>query len=188
MKAERQISILLLISSISILGGEMSTPSLVYAESQTDSNILNFLFVQHSESGSISKINSTTYSLQLNDLADNVFLFSDRPERIVDTQSIEEFVGNWTLGADSFQDDPPNAALGFLDDDNQKLDTVVIELFNPKYEKDQNTLKYDFSFLDNSIAASFPDLPYKTGQSILVIDAIAKFKAHGCEHGDPGCA
>jgi hypothetical protein len=139
---------------------------------QTNSTIVKFLFIQHGESGLISKINSTTYSLQLNDLADNVILFSDRPNRIVDTQSIQEFIGNWTQGDDSFEIDPPNAALTFLESDNQKIDALVIELYNIQYDEEQNILKYDFTFLNNTIAASLPDLPYKTGESILVIDSV----------------
>lgn len=141
-------------------------------QGQTNSSIVKFLFIQHGESGSISKINSTTYSLQLNDLADNVILFSDRPNRIVDTQSIQEFIGNWTQGEDSFEIDPPNAALTFLEDDNHKIDALVIELYNIEYDEEQNILKYDFTFLDNTTAASLPDLPYKTGESILVIDSV----------------
>jgi hypothetical protein len=141
-------------------------------QGQTNSSIVKFLFIQHGESGSISKINSTTYSLQLNDLAENVILFSDRPNRIVDTQSIQEFIGNWTQGEDSFEIDPPNAALTFLEDDNQKIDALVIELYNIEYDEEQNFLKYDFTFLDNTTAASLPDLPYKTGESILVIDSV----------------
>ncbi|MDW0119482.1 MAG: hypothetical protein QOK88_08950 [Nitrososphaeraceae archaeon] len=141
-------------------------------QGQTNSSIVKFLFIQHGESGSISKINSTTYSLQLNDLAENVILFSDRPNRIVDTQSIQEFIGNWTQGEDSFEIDPPNAALTFLEDDNQKIDALVIELYNIEYDEEQNILKYDFTFLDNTTAASLPDLPYKTGESILVIDSV----------------
>lgn len=141
-------------------------------QGQTNSSIVKFLFIQHGESGSISKINSTTYSLQLNDLAENVILFSDRPNRIVDTQSIQEFIGNWTQGEDSFEIDPPNAALTFLEDDNQKIEALVIELYNIEYDEEQNILKYDFTFLDNTTAASLPDLPYKTGESILVIDSV----------------
>lgn len=107
-------------------------------QGQTNSSIVKFLFIQHGESGSISKINSTTYSLQLNDLAENVILFSDRPNRIVDTQSIQEFIGNWTQGEDSFEIDPPNAALTFLEDDNQKIDALVIELYNIEYDEEHS--------------------------------------------------
>jgi hypothetical protein len=70
-----------------------------------------FLAIQHAQSGTISDINSTSYTLQLNDLADKTILFSDRPNRIVVTETTQDFVGNWTSGEDSFQVDPPNAAL-----------------------------------------------------------------------------
>jgi hypothetical protein len=160
------LSILLITSVVTIqISAQIDQP-------QTNSTIVKFLFIQHGESGLISKINSTTYSLQLNDLADNVILFSDRPNRIVDTQSIQEFIGNWTQGDDSFEIDPPNAALTFLESDNQKIDALVIELYNIQYDEEQNILKYDFTFLNNTIAASLPDLPYKTGESILVIDSV----------------
>jgi hypothetical protein len=39
---------------------------------------------------------------------------------------------------------------------------------NPKYEKDENMLRYDFTFLGN---VTFPDLPAKFAKSVLVIDS-----------------
>ena len=143
-------------------------PFPVYAQDQTDS-MVEFLFIQHAESGSISRINSTTYSLQLGDLSDRTVLFSNRPDRIVATQSIQDFIGNWTSAQDRFQVDPPNAALVILDS-GQKEDIFEIELFNPKYEKDGKILRYDITFLGN---ATVPDLPDKLGKSVLVIDGIA---------------
>jgi len=69
-----------------------------------------FLAIQNAQSGTISEINSTTFVLKLSDLADKLILFSDRPDRVVVTQSNQEFVGNWTSGQESFRLDPPNAA------------------------------------------------------------------------------
>lgn len=175
MQLRKYVNLLLLTLSLSIFLNTSVVIIQISAQEdhgQTNSSIVKFLFIQHGESGTISKINSTTYSLQLNDLADNVILFSDRPNRIVDTQSIQEFIGNWTQGEDSFEIDPPNAALTFLEDDNQKIDALVIELYNIEYDEEQNILKYDFTFLHNTTAASLPDLPYKTGESILVIDSV----------------
>jgi hypothetical protein len=83
------------------------------------------------------------------------------------TQSIPDFIGNWTAGQNSFRKDPPNAALVVLTE-NQKQDIYQIELLNPKYEKDENMLKYDFTFLGN---VTFPDLPAKFAKSVLVIDS-----------------
>jgi len=44
---------------------------------------------------SISEINETAYSLELNDVSDKTILFSDRPDRIVKTTSTLDFIGNW---------------------------------------------------------------------------------------------
>jgi hypothetical protein len=173
---------------MSIFGISSFLPVPVDAQVQSDSKTINFLFVQDGESSSISKINSTSYSLQINGVDDEVIVFSDRPDRILQVNSIEDFTGNWTIGEDSFQQDPPNAALLLLEENNEKIDRFIIELYNINYDKDQKVLKYDFIFLDNSTATQLSDLPYNSGQTVLVIDAIAKFKAHGCEHGLPECA
>ena len=39
--------------------------------------------MQHAQSGLLSEINATTYSLELNDVSDKTILFSDRHDRIV---------------------------------------------------------------------------------------------------------
>lgn len=82
--------------------------------------------IQHAAWGSVSEINSTSYSLQLDDLSDKIILFSDRPTRIVQTQTIDDFIGNWTSGQDSFQANPHNAALVVLIDDSEQ-DVFEIE-------------------------------------------------------------
>ncbi len=139
-------------------------------QGQTGTNIESpqFLAIQHAQSGTISDINSTSYTLQLNDLAHKTILFSDRPNRIVATETTRDFVGNWTSGEDSFQVDPPNAALVVLTDD-QEDDVFEIELFNPTYDEDEKVIRYDFSVLGN--ATSSPDLPPNLGKSVLIIDS-----------------
>ena len=101
-------------------------------------------------------------------MADKTILFFDRPNRIVATQSTQEFIGNWTAGQDSFQVDPPNAALVVLTDD-QEDDVFEIELFNPVYDHDKKSLIYDFSILVSVTSPS--DLPDNLGKSVLVIDS-----------------
>ncbi|HKQ20956.1 MAG TPA: hypothetical protein VJS91_02860, partial [Nitrososphaeraceae archaeon] len=67
-------------------------------QAQTEANIESpqFLAILHAQSGSISEINSTSYALKLNELTDKTIFFSDRPNKIVATQSIQDFIGNWT--------------------------------------------------------------------------------------------
>ena len=117
--------VLLLVSVMNVV----SFFSAGYAQQvQTETSIESpqFLAIQNAQSGTISEINSTTFLLQLNDLADKLILFSDRPDRVVVTQSNQDFIGNWTSGQEGFQLDPPNAVLVI---DDQKEDTIEIELY-----------------------------------------------------------
>jgi hypothetical protein len=43
-------------------------------------------------------------------------MFSDRPNRIVSSVDTTNFIGNWSVGSDSFATDPPNAVL-IVDDE-----------------------------------------------------------------------
>lgn len=135
-------------------------------QSSTSAESPQFLAIQHAQFGTISEINSTSFLLQLNDLADKSILFSDRPDRVVVTQSNQDFIGNWTSGQESLRMDPPNAVLVT---DDQKEDTIEIELYNPKYENDGKKLSYEFTFLGNTTTVS--DLPKQLGKSVLIVDS-----------------
>ena len=100
-------------------------------------------------------------------MTNKTILFSDRPNRIILTQSIQDFIGNWTSGDDSFQVDPPNAALVLTED--QEVDVYEIELFNPRYDNNEKTIRYDFTILGNATSSS--DLPDNLGESVLIIDS-----------------
>lgn len=170
MKTHNTRVIFSMLSTISVFVGISLLMTEIFAQQgETGTNIESpqFLAIQHAQSGTISDINSTSYTLQLNDLADKTILFSDRPNRIVVTETTRAFVGNWTSGEDSFQVDPPNAALVLTDD--QEDDVFEIELFNPTYNEDENAIRYDFSVLGN--ATSSPDLPSNLGKSVLIIDS-----------------
>jgi hypothetical protein len=98
-----------MLSTISVFVGISLLITAVFAqqgEMGTNIESPQFLAIQHAQSGTISDINSTSYTLQLNDLADKTFLFSDRPNRIVVTETTQHFVGNWTSGEDSFSSRP----------------------------------------------------------------------------------
>ncbi|MDR4512071.1 MAG: hypothetical protein MRJ93_10260 [Nitrososphaeraceae archaeon] len=137
-------------------------------ENITSSNEpINFIAIQHAQSGSISKVNATTNFLELHDVS-NPILFSDRPDRIVKTESTQQFLDRWyDAGIDaknSFFSDPPNAALVIDDQDGQ--DVAILELFEPAYDYDSNVLVYNFNYLNNTISK----LPNEFGQTTLVID------------------
>jgi hypothetical protein len=154
----------------------------------------NFLFIQHAQSGSVSEVNATTSTLELSDVSDKTIMFSDRPDRIVTSQSTSDFVGNWSQGEDSFAADPPNAVL-ILDDEEERQEVAVIELFNPEYDSEANTLRYDIS-AENATAtttSSSIDLPNEFGQSTLVIDPdtgptiVTEGDSNGCNGECPDC-
>jgi hypothetical protein len=86
----------------------------VMATAQTadgNTTAVEFLSIQSAQSGSLSQINETAYTLELNNIANNAIMFSDRPNRIIETVSTADFIGNWTAGSNSFAADAPNDAL-----------------------------------------------------------------------------
>ena len=114
-----------------------------------------FLFIQGAQSGSVSEVNATTSTLELSDVSDKTILFSDRPDRIVGSANTTDFIGNWSIGTNNFAVDPPNAVLILDDEVEQRQDLAVIELFNPEYDPEANTLKYDIT-AENATTTTHP--------------------------------
>ena len=129
-----------------------------------------FLFILNADSGSVIEVNDTTSTLQLSNVSDKTISFSDRPNRIVTASNTTDFIGNWSVGANNFAVDPPNAVL-VLDNVLQRLDLSEIQLFNPEYDSEANTLKYDIS-AENATSI---DLPDKFGLTTMIIDAESKY-------------
>ncbi|MFB5600600.1 MAG: hypothetical protein ACE5SW_10270 [Nitrososphaeraceae archaeon] len=153
----------------------LSMFNLVYAQEKgnvTDSEEpMKFFAIQHAQSGSISETNSTAYTLELNDVSDKTILFSDRPERIVTSIITSDFIGNWSSGNNNFVEDVPNAVL-VVDGIEGQQDTTIVELFNPIYDLDKNSLKYKVT-PDNSTSI---ELPGEFGQTTIVIDSGQKIQ------------
>jgi hypothetical protein len=124
-----------------------------------------FLSIQSAQSGSITRINDTAYALELDNVSDKTILFSDRPYRIVTTIGTNEFIGNWSVGDDSFSEDSPNAIM--VVDDIQGQDTSTMILFDPVYDENKKTLRYEVT-PDNATSI---ELPKDLGKSTLIIDA-----------------
>ena len=124
-----------------------------------------FLFILNADSGSVIEVNDTTSTLQLSNVSDKTISFSDRPNRIVTASNTTDFIGNWSVGANNFAVDPPNAVL-VLDNVLQRLDLSEIQLFNPQYDPEANTLKYDIS-AENATSI---DLPDEFGLTTMIID------------------
>ncbi|MFB5601036.1 MAG: hypothetical protein ACE5SW_12520, partial [Nitrososphaeraceae archaeon] len=99
----------------------------------------------------------------------NPILFSDRPDRIIKTESTQQFLDRWynagTNAENTFFLYPPNATL--VMDDQQHQNVAIVELFEPAYDYDSNILVYNFKYLNNTISK----LPIEFGQITLVIDS-----------------
>jgi hypothetical protein len=110
-------------------------------------------------------------ALELSDVSDKTILFSDRPDRIVGSANTTDFIGNWSSGPNNFAVDPPNAVLIVDDETEQRQDYAIIELFNPQYDPEANTLRYDITAENaTTTTSSSINLPGEFGQSTLVID------------------
>ena len=151
------------------------TSSFAQDENTIASEQPKFFAIQHAQSGSISEINETAYSLELNDISDKTILFSDRPDRIVTSVSTLDFIGNWSNGEDSFAIDAPNAVL-VVDEQGEQQDVTIVELFNPIYNSNEKTLKYEVT-PDNSTTVN---LPSEFGQTTLMIDVTPDSETSCC--------
>ena len=101
----------------------------------------------------------------LHALAPSTLMFSDRPERIVGHLSAAQFVDGWGHGENSFQDDPPNAVLSFLEEGDVMPEDVVVTLTNPRL--DGADLTYNATVLEG-------ELPNTTGPCSLFIDPVGR--------------
>ncbi|MGD1836682.1 MAG: hypothetical protein ACPKPY_01315 [Nitrososphaeraceae archaeon] len=159
------LTVWILFSLLSFVAITTSLNSVYTQENATDSEQPKFFAIQHANSGSITEINATAYSLELNDVSNKTILFSDRPDRIVKSMTTSDFIGNWSTGQNSFAVDAPNAVL-VVDSNKDKQDTAILEVFNPVYDSNKKALKYEVT--PNN--ATSIDLPKEFGQTTLIID------------------
>ena len=100
-----------------------------------------FLFVQPFDGGTWAPKDGEdgVYTLTLTGAAANTIYFSDRPERIVGLSPTQTFLD----GLGFTPENPPNAALVAPREDGEGQEILVIELIDPRYDADAETLTYD---------------------------------------------
>ena len=163
---KNNLTLFMILPTLSVLVIGTSLTTVVYGQEENmTEHVPKFFAIQHANSGSLSEINETAYSLELNDVSDKTILFSDRPDRIVTSVSTSDFIGNWSVGQDDFKVDVPNAVLVI---EEIEQDIVIIELFNPVYDHNEKTLKYTIKPDDSKSI----ELPAKFGQNVIVLDFI----------------
>ena len=130
----------------------------VNTEPQVDS--IEALFVQ-----SARGMTSSDDTMTFHGLAHSTLFFADRPQRVVGHLSSKKFVNQWGEGENSFAEDPPNAVISFLENDDAPPEEVTVELLDPQIDED--TLTYKIIVLDGK-------LPAKAGPCSLFIDPVGR--------------
>ncbi len=118
------------------------------------------MFVQTAQS---MTRNGTT--LTLHGITPSTLYFSDRPKRIVGHMSTGDFVALWGEGDNSFEEDPPNAVLGFLEPGDQVPEDAVVVIQQPHLENGQ--LSYSIEALEGTV-------PTQAGPVTLFIDPFGR--------------
>jgi len=111
-------------------------------------------------------IDSDGKTLTLRGITPSTLYFSDRPERVVGHMTTADFVDLWAIGDNSFESDPPNAVLAFLEPGADVPDDVVVVLREPVLDG-AGDLSYSVEVLEGAV-------PAKTGPVTLFIDPFGR--------------
>ena len=143
------------------------------------------LYVQTAHSGTLSAETADGKRiLTLNNVSPTTVYFSEKPDRETGHESTAAFIAEWNSGEDSFEANPPNAALDIIDDDSQSI--VIVELMGAKYDASTQTLEYEILILDDETNGTIPE---SFDEAALFIDSTFKKYHCGCEPaaGERGC-
>jgi hypothetical protein len=110
-------------------------------------------------------ITSDGTTLTLTEVTPSTLYFSDRPKRIVGHMTTADFVDLWAEGDNSFQDDPPNAVLAFLEPGDNVPEEAVVVIEQPRLEN--GNLTYTVNALEGSV-------PTQSGPVTLFIDPFGR--------------
>ena len=110
-------------------------------------------------------IDSDGKTLTLRGITPSTLYFSDRPERVVGHLTTADFVDLWAVGDNSFESDPPNAVLAFVEAGADAPTDAVIVIKNPTLEDGQ--LSYSVDVLEGTV-------PAKGGPVTLFIDPFGR--------------
>ena len=100
-------------------------------------------------------------TVTLKGVTPSTLYFSDRPQRIVGHMATTDFVDLWAEGDNSFEEDPPNAVLAFLEPGDEVPEDAVIVIRDPRLENGQ--LSYSIEPLEGTV-------PTQAGPVTLFID------------------
>ena len=90
--------------------------------------------------------------LTLRDVTPSTLFFSDRPQRVVGHMTTTDFVDLWGEGDNSFEADPPNAVLSFVEPHADTPTDAVVVITNPSLKDGQ--LSYSVEVLEGTVPAA----------------------------------
>jgi len=96
-------------------------------------------------------IDSDGKALTLRGITPSTLYFSDRPERVVGHMTTVDFVDLWAIGDNSFETDPPNAVLAFLEPGADAPDDAVVVIKEPQLSN--GDLSYSIEVLEGTVPA-----------------------------------
>jgi hypothetical protein len=118
------------------------------------------MFVQTAEG-----VSSDPTTLTLEGVTSSTLYFSDRPQRVVGQMATTDFVDLWGKGENSFETDPPNAVLSFLEPGDNVPEDVVVVIWEPKLSGDR--LSYAIKVLEGAV-------PDEAGPVTLFVDPFGR--------------
>jgi hypothetical protein len=110
-------------------------------------------------------ITSDGTTLTLTGVTPSTLYFSDRPQRVVGHMTTADFVDLWGEGANSFEEDPPNAVLAFLQPGDDVPEDAVIVIRDPRLH--DGALSYAIESLEGTV-------PAQAGPVTLFIDPFGR--------------
>jgi len=110
-------------------------------------------------------IESADGTLTLRGITPSTLYFSDRPERVTGQMATSDFVDLWGAGENSFESDPPNAVLSFLEPGGDVPEDAVVVLTEPRLSDGE--LSYSIDVLEGAV-------PARTGPVTLFIDPFGR--------------
>jgi len=110
-------------------------------------------------------IESADGTLTLRGITPSTLYFSDRPERVTGQMATSDFVDLWGAGENSFEADPPNAVLSFLEPGADVPEDAVVVLTEPRLSGGE--LSYSIDVLEGAV-------PAHTGPVTLFIDPFGR--------------
>jgi len=110
-------------------------------------------------------VTSDNGTITLQVVTPSTLYFSDRPQRVVGHLSTSDFVDLWGEGENSFETDPPNAVLAFLEPGDTTPEDAVIVIKEPLLE--HGDLTYSIEVLEGTV-------PARAGPVTLFIDPFGR--------------